>query len=66
MNLEQAKIAFIDQWGAMASVWGVPRSMTQIYALLLIQPHAMNTDDIMAELSLSRGNISMSMKDLIE
>ena len=50
----------------MASTWGVPRSMSQIYALLLIQSEPLNTDDIMAGLSISRGNISMSMKDLME
>ncbi len=66
MNLEQAKEAFIDHWGAMASVWGVNRSMAQIYALLLIQPQPINTDDIIEQLQFSRGNVSMSMKDLME
>ena len=66
MNLEQAKVTFIDQWGAMASVWGVPRSMSQVYALLLIQSKPLNTDDMMEALSVSRGNISMTMKDLME
>lgn len=66
MKLEEAKAAFIDQWGAMASTWGVPRSMSQIYALLLVQSSPLNTDDIMKELHISRGNISMSMKELME
>lgn len=66
MKLNEARGAFIDQWGALASSWGVPRSVTQIYALLLVNPAAMNTDEIIEALGLSRGNISMSMKELIE
>jgi DNA-binding transcriptional regulator GbsR (MarR family) len=66
MNLEEAKAAFIDQWGAMAGAWGVPRSMAQIYAQLLVHPKALNTDELMDMLSISRGNISMSMKSLLE
>ncbi len=66
MTLKQAQDTFVDQWGAMASVWGVNRSMTQIYALLLIQSDPMNVEDIMSALQFSRGNVSMSMKDLME
>ena len=66
MKLEEAKTAFIDQWGAMATAWGIPRSMAQIYAQLLVHPQAMNTDELMSALSISRGNISMSLKSLVE
>lgn len=66
MKLDQAKAAFIDQWGAMSSSWGIPRSMAQVHAVLLVSHEALNTDDIMSATKFSRGNVSMSVKDLVE
>lgn len=65
MKLDEAKTAFVDQWGAMSTSWGIPRSMAQVHAVLLISPSAMNTDEIMAATTFSRGNVSMSVKDLV-
>lgn len=64
-NLIQARRDFIDLWGQMAEHWGINRTMAQIHALLMIAPGPMTADDIMEELQISRGNVSMNLRDLI-
>jgi DNA-binding transcriptional regulator GbsR (MarR family) len=66
MTFEEAKQTFIETWGTMSSSWGINKSMAQIHALLLASRKPLNTDDIMLELSVSRGNVSMSLKSLQE
>ena len=66
MKYTESKKKFIDAWGTLGSSWGISRTMAQIHALLLICPGSMTTDDIIDELKISRGNVSMSLKSLIE
>jgi DNA-binding transcriptional regulator GbsR (MarR family) len=40
--------------------------MGQIHALLMISPSPLTTDDIISELGISRGNVSMNLRALIE
>jgi DNA-binding transcriptional regulator GbsR (MarR family) len=49
----------------MAHHWGISRTMSQIHALLMIAPHPLTAEAIMAELRISRGNVSMNLRDLI-
>jgi DNA-binding transcriptional regulator GbsR (MarR family) len=65
MKLEEAKLEFIQSWGILGSQWGINRSMAQIHALLLISGRPLSTDEIMEELSISRGNANMNIRDLI-
>lgn len=50
----------------MSSSWGINRTMAQIHALLLVtgRPHSM--DEIIERLGISRGNASMSLRDLMD
>ncbi|MBM4007396.1 MAG: MarR family transcriptional regulator [Planctomycetes bacterium] len=57
---------FIRLWGEMGTHWGVPRTMTQVHALLFIEGRSLNTDDIMTRLSISRGNASMTLRTLVD
>jgi DNA-binding transcriptional regulator GbsR (MarR family) len=57
---------FILLWGEMGTAWGVPRTMTQVHALLFLEGRGMNTDEIMARLGISRGNASMTLRTLVE
>ena len=57
---------FIRLWGEMGTHWGVPRTMTQVHALLFMEGRPLNTDDIMARLSISRGNASMTLRTLVD
>ena len=62
----QGQERFIALWGDMGARWGVPRSMTELHAMLYIVGESMNTDEIMKKLSISRGNASMTLRTLLE
>lgn len=66
MQYEVAKDQFIQTWGNLATQWGINRTMAQIHATMLISPEAMSTDDVMAELQISRGNANMNVRALID
>ncbi len=65
MKLEDAKQQFINSWGAFGTQWGINRTMAQIHALLLISTAPITQDDVMEQLSISRGNVNMNIRDLI-
>ena len=65
MKLTEAKQQFISSWGAFGTQWGINRTMAQIHALLLISTKPITQDDIMEELSISRGNVNMNIRELI-
>lgn len=63
-ELDQARAEFLNQWGTLGPAWGVSRTMSQIHALLLVSRDSMNTDEIMDELGISRGNAHTNIKEL--
>ena len=65
MKLSEAKQQFINSWGAFGTQWGINRTMAQIHALLLISTAPITQDDVMEQLSISRGNVNMNIRDLI-
>lgn len=65
MELPEAKQKFIEAWGKLGSEWGINRTMAQVHALLLVTPDALTTEEIMEALSISRGNVNMTVRDLI-
>jgi len=65
MQLEEAKMEFVQTWGSIGSAWGIPRSMAQIHALLLASNEALSTEDVMETIKLSRGNVNINMRELI-
>jgi DNA-binding transcriptional regulator GbsR (MarR family) len=65
MELPEAKLKFIEAWGKLGSEWGVNRTMAQVHALLLVSPDALTTEEIMEELSISRGNANMTLRELM-
>lgn len=66
MELDEAKNKFIQAWGALGSSWGVPRTMAQIHALLLVAPEALTTEEVMEALQISRGNANMNLRTLLD
>ena len=66
MKLADAKSQFIASWGAFGTHWGINRTMAQIHALLLVSAEPINQDDIMAQLNISRGNVNMNIRELID
>jgi DNA-binding transcriptional regulator GbsR (MarR family) len=66
MKLDEAKEKFIQTWGTLGSQWGINRTMSQILALLMVSEEALSTEDIMEKLVVSRGNVNMNIRTLIE
>lgn len=64
-KLKQAREEFVGQWGALGTQWGINRTMAQIHAMLMTSPVAMCTDEVMEELSISRGNAHSNLKELV-
>jgi DNA-binding transcriptional regulator GbsR (MarR family) len=66
MQLTEAKARFIADWGRFGTNWGINRTMAQIHALLLISPDPLSADAVMEELTISRGNANMNLRELID
>jgi DNA-binding transcriptional regulator GbsR (MarR family) len=64
MNLPPLSQAFVLHFGEMGSRWGINRTVGQIYALLFVSDRALNADDIVDKLGVSRSNVSMGLKEL--
>ncbi len=65
-TITEAQDAFVAAWGQMAGAWGISRTMAEVHALLYITGAALNTDEIMDRLEISRGNASMSIRALLD
>ncbi|WP_421871736.1 GbsR/MarR family transcriptional regulator [Marinoscillum sp.] len=66
MDYLDAKHKFIQAWGTLGSNWGINKAMAQIHALLIISPEPLTADDIMDELQMSRGNVNMNVRALMD
>lgn len=64
-KLKKARDEFVAQWGALGTQWGINRTMAQIHALLITAPTPLSTDEVMAELEISRGNAHTNLKELV-
>lgn len=62
---QQAIDQFVLLWGEMASAWGINKTMAQIHALLYAEAQPLDTDTIMQQLSISRGNANMNLRSLL-
>jgi DNA-binding transcriptional regulator GbsR (MarR family) len=56
--------AFVEAWGAMGALWGVPRSVARVHALLMATEEPQSLEEIAERLQISKGNASMSLRDL--
>ena len=64
MRLPPLVQTFVLHFGEMGSRWGINRTVGQIYALLFVSARALNADEIVERLGLSRSNVSMGLKEL--
>ncbi|MGQ8367275.1 GbsR/MarR family transcriptional regulator [Glaciecola sp. 1036] len=55
---------FVFHFGEMGSRWGFNRTVGQILALLVISEEPLSANDIGDCLGISRGNVSMGLKEL--
>ena len=64
-ELNEIKEKFILHWGEQGSLWGINRTMAQVHALLFVSPEPLCANQIMEELQISRGNVSMALRELM-
>ena len=55
---------FLETWSAMGSSWGISRSVARVHGLLIVTEQPWSLDGISERLQISRGNASMSLKEL--
>lgn len=65
-KLREVQDQFIIEWGRMSSRWGINRTMAQIHALLFVTGEQLGVDEIISRLHISRGNASMTLRDLMD
>ncbi|MAG57403.1 MAG: hypothetical protein CMJ83_14015 [Planctomycetes bacterium] len=56
---------FIENWAAIAALWGVNRSIGRIHAALYLAKAPMHAEAIRDRLLISHGNVSTSIRDLL-
>ena len=66
MHYEEGRSKFIKTWGELGTNWGINKTMGQIHGLLLTSINELTTDDIMKTLHISRGNVNMNLRSLVE
>ncbi len=64
-HVEASRLLFIRRWGEMAASWGISRTMAEIHALLYLTAEPLCTDDVMEQLSVSRGSASTNLRELV-
>lgn len=57
---------FVDLGGRSAQRLGMPRSLGQVYAALYLSPEPLGLQDLMDQLHISKGNASMSVRQLAD
>jgi len=56
--------SFVMHFGEMGSRWGFNRTVGQMYALLVVTDQALTANQLAEALNISRGNVSMGLKEL--
>jgi HTH-type transcriptional regulator, glycine betaine synthesis regulator len=56
---------FVEHWGMMARSWGINATMGELFALLYITGDDWTAEDLRERLRVSRGNVSMNLRELI-
>ncbi|WZO96133.1 transcriptional regulator [Isosphaeraceae bacterium EP7] len=64
-SIEHIVRLFVEHWGGMARSWGINATMGELFALLYISGEDWTADDLKERLSISRGNVSMNLRELM-
>jgi DNA-binding transcriptional regulator GbsR (MarR family) len=56
---------FVEHWGMMARLWGINATMGELFAVLYITGRDWSADELRERLRISRGNVSMNLRELI-
>ena len=63
-KLSKLQKRLVLHWGEMGPRWGINRTVAQIHALLYLAPEPLSADQIADALSVSRSNVSTSLREL--
>lgn len=61
---EDVRKEFIRLWSQLARTWGISAATARVYAWLFTQPDGGDVDEIMAGLTVGRGTVSTSCREL--
>lgn len=64
MYYTEQQASLVMHFGEMGSRWGFNRTIGQLLALLMLQPEAVTANELAEALHISRGNVSMGLKEL--
>ena len=64
-NSDEIVRQFVQHWGMMARSWGINSTMGELFALLYITGTDWTADSLREWLRVSRGNVSMNLRELI-
>lgn len=64
MNMTPRMESFVLHFGEMGSRWGFNRTVGQMYGLIVLSDVPLSANDIADALNISRGNVSMGIKEL--
>ena len=65
MQLAEAKARFIADWGRFGTDWGINRTIAQSTSCLW-SADALSAEEVMEQLSISRGNANMNLRELMD
>lgn len=66
MEFSECKEQFVSEWGKLCMNWGVKRAMGQIHGALLISERSLTAEELMEILQMSRGNVNMNIRALVD
>jgi DNA-binding transcriptional regulator GbsR (MarR family) len=64
--LDDLRTEFIAFWSQMAGFWGIPPATARVHAWLLAQPEPRDAEAIADGLRMSRGGVSIALRELRE
>lgn len=63
-DVEAVRGAFIELWGSLGPFWGVPPATARVFGFLLTKKESQTADEIVEDLGMSRGAVSMACREL--
>jgi len=63
-ELADVRQAFVELWGSLGPFWGVPPATARVFGFLLSKRESQTADEIVEDLGMSRGAVSMACREL--
>lgn len=63
-KFEAAQDRFLEGIGRISDILGINRSVIQLYTLLYLSPKSLSLDEIVENLKVSKGNVSVNIRQL--